>query len=49
MVSNNSIKRQSYVYTQFNDQNVLFLTIQFNISHLFAIRLNVKQFYLTHR
>ena len=31
---------QTFVYTQLNDQTVLFLTIQFTISHLF-----VKQFY----
>ena len=29
-------------YTQSNDQTVLFLTIQFSISHLFTYRLNVK-------
>ena len=46
---NNSIKYQSFVYTQLNDQTVLFLTIQFGISHLFAHNLNVNQFYLTHR
>ena len=45
----NSIKHQSYVYTQFNDQTGLFQTIQFSISHLFALSLNVKQFYLIHR
>ena len=44
----NSIKHQSFVYTQLNDQTVLFLTIQFSISHLFAHSLNVKQFYLAH-
>ena len=33
--------------TQFNDQTVLFQTIQFCISDLFALILNVKQFYLT--
>ena len=44
----NSIKHQTFVYTQLNDQTVLFLTIQFNISQLFAPILNVKQFYLTH-
>ena len=32
-----------------NDQPVLFLTIRFDINHLFAHSLNVKQFYLTHR
>ena len=35
----------SFVYTQLNDQTVLFLTIQFSISHLFALILNIKQFY----
>ena len=29
---NNSIKHQSFVCTQLNDQTVLFLTIQFSIS-----------------
>ena len=33
---------------QLNDQTVLFLTIQFSINHLFALNVNVKQFYLTH-
>ena len=37
------------MYTQFNDQTLLFLTIQFSLSLLFALSLNVKQFYLTHR
>ena len=32
-----------------NDKTILFLTIQFNISHLFALSLNVKKFYLTYR
>ena len=36
-------------YPQLNDQTVLFLTIQFSISHLFAVCLNIKQFYLTYR
>ena len=45
----NNPNRQSFVYTQFNGQKVLFLTIQFNLSHLFAYSLNVKQFYLTHK
>ena len=47
--TNNSIKHQPFVYIQLNDQIVLFQTIQFSISHLFALILNVKQFYLTHR
>ena len=38
------IKHQSFVYTQLNDQTVLFQTIPFSISHLFAHSLNVKQF-----
>ena len=48
-ITNNSFKHQSFVYTQLNDQTVLFLTIQFSISYLFALGLNVKPFYLTHR
>ena len=47
--TNNSIKHQLFVYTRLNDQTVLFQTIQFNISHLFTVCINVKQFYLTHR
>ena len=43
------LKHQSFVYTHLNDQTVLLLTIQFCISHLFALSLNVKQFYLIHR
>ena len=42
-------KHQSFVCTQLNDQTVPFLAIHFSISHLFALSLNVKQFYLTHR
>ena len=38
-----------HLLTQFNYQTLLFLTIQFSISHVFALRLNIKQFYLTHR
>ena len=48
-ITNNSIKDQSFVYTQLNDQTVLFLTIQFGISPSFVHHLNDKQFYLTHR
>ena len=36
-ITNDSIKHQSLVYTQLNDQ-----TIQFSISHLFALSLNVN-------
>ena len=46
-IINNSIKHQSFVYTQLDYQTVLFLTIQFSISHLIAHCLNVKHFYLT--
>ena len=48
-ITNNSIKYPLFVYTQLNDQTVPFLTIQFCMSHLFALCLNVKQFYLTLR
>ena len=44
-INNNLIKHQSFVNTQLNEQTVLFLTIKFSISHLFALSLNVKQFY----
>ena len=46
-ITNNSIKHQSFVYTV--KWSVLFQTIQFSISHLFALSLNVKQFILNHR
>ena len=39
-VSLKSIKHQSFVYKHLNDQTVLFQTIQFSISHLFALSLN---------
>ena len=39
---------QQFVYTQLNDQTVLFQIIRFSISHLFAYSLNIKHFYLTH-
>ena len=32
-ITNNSIKHQLFVYTQLNDQIVIFQTIQFSISH----------------
>ena len=38
------LKHQSFVYTQLNDKTVLFQTVQFSISHLFALCLNVKKF-----
>ena len=41
-VTNNSIKHQSFVYIQLNDQTVLFWTIQFSINHSFAHSLNVQ-------
>ena len=48
-ITSNSIKHQSFVYTQSNFKTVPFLTIQFSKSHLFALSLNVKQFYLIQR
>ena len=36
-ITNISIKHWSFVYTQLNEPTVLFLTIQFSISHLFAL------------
>ena len=48
-VTNYSIKHQSFLYTHFNGQIILFQRIQFRIMHSFALILNVKQFYLTHR
>ena len=48
-ITNNSIKHQLFVYTQLNDQIVLFQTIQFSKSRLFPPNLNVKQFNLTYR
>ena len=40
----------SHLFTHsFNNQTVLFQTIQFSICYLFAFSLNLKQFYLTHR
>ena len=47
--TNCSIKHQAFDYTHLNEQVVLFQAIQFSISHLFALRLNAKQFYLIHR
>ena len=40
------IKHQSIVYRQLNNETVLFQAIQFSISHLFVLSLNVKQTYL---
>ena len=48
-VTNNSTRQQTFAYSQLNRQTILFLAIQFNISHLFTHSLNVKQFYLTQR
>ena len=48
-ITNDLFKLQSFIYSQLNDQTVLFLTIHFSISHLFAHSLNVKYFNLTHR
>ena len=48
-ITNNSIKYHSLVYAQLNVQSVLFQTLQFIISHLFVLCLNVKQFSLINR
>ena len=48
-IASNSIKHQSFVYTQLNDQTILFQTIQFSIRYLFALSLNINQFYFIHR
>ena len=48
-ISNNSIKRQSSIYTRLNAQTVLFISSQFGISHSFAYSLIVNPFYLTNR
>ena len=47
-ITHNSNKHQS-LCTQLNGQKVLFQTIKCSISHLFALSLNVKLFYLTKR
>ena len=44
----NSIKHQSFIYTQSNNQIILFLTIQFDINHLLPRILHLRQFFLTY-
>ena len=46
-ITNNSIKHQAFVYTQLNDQTVLFQTIQFSICYLSIFSLKVKYLHLT--
>ena len=46
-ISNNSVKHQSFIYAQLDDQTVIFPKIQFNKSRLFTLSLNVAQSYLT--
>ena len=41
-ITNNSIKHRSFVYTLLNVQKILFQTIQFSASPLFALSLNGK-------
>ena len=48
-ITNNSIQHQSFVSTPLSDQTLLFQAIQFSLRHLFALSLNVKQFYLIYR
>ena len=38
----------SHLFTQLNGQTIQLLTIRFSISHLLALSLNVKQFYLNY-
>ena len=38
-----------HIFRYINDETVLFPTIQFSTSHLFALSLKVEQFYLNHR
>ena len=38
-ITNNSIKHQSFAYTQLNDQTTLLQTNQFSINHFFALSL----------
>ena len=45
-ITNNSIKHLSFVYTQLNDQTVLFIIIRFYINPLFVHSLNGNQFCL---
>ena len=48
MVPSIAMYHYQFIYTQWNSQTTLFLTIQFNISHLFAHSLNVEQSYFIH-
>ena len=41
-ITNSSIKHLSFVYSQLNDQTVLFQTIQFSISHLIIRKVPIK-------
>ena len=41
-ITNNSIKHQLFVYTQLNNKSVQFQMIQFSISHLFALSLDIN-------
>ena len=43
-ITHNSVKHQLFVSTQSYNQAVLFQAIQFSISHLFVLSLNVKKF-----
>ena len=47
-ITKHSIKYQSYMYAQLDDKTVLFQATQISKSILFALSLNVRQFYLTH-
>ena len=47
-ITNNSIKRQSFIYAQLNHQKDLFQTIQLSLSRLFAFSVNANQFCLNY-
>ena len=42
-ITNNSIKHHSFIYTQLNEQTVLFSIFLLSISYLFALSLSVKE------
>ena len=46
-ITNNSVRYQSFVYSQLNEQTVLFQTFQFS-KWFVCTQLNVKHFYLTY-
>ena len=47
-ITNNSIKHQSFVYSELKDQTILQKEIQICINDLFGLSLKGKQSYFTH-